>query len=174
LVPVFISGWIGQGEQILHAIQKYDIRYLQLFLPTVLEFEKLEAKYDIRTIDGPFSPADRFFTTQHYGHPVVEPAAFRLKVTGEISRPLSLSLDDLRKIGSAEQSQKLRSEIAIVDEYLPKRASAEETAALVDQFLAAQSFTPQQVGQAMGAFMKAHGSQVEPAVANKLIRERLK
>ena len=59
-------------------------------------------QYDIRTIDGPFSPADRFFTTQHYGHPVVEPAAFRLKVTGEISRPLSLSLDDLRKIGSAE------------------------------------------------------------------------
>jgi DMSO/TMAO reductase YedYZ molybdopterin-dependent catalytic subunit len=59
-------------------------------------------QYDIRTIDGPFSPADRFFTTQHYGHPVVEPAAFRLKVTGEISRPLSLSLDDLRKIASAE------------------------------------------------------------------------
>jgi DMSO/TMAO reductase YedYZ molybdopterin-dependent catalytic subunit len=59
-------------------------------------------QYDVRTIDGPFSPADRFFTTQHYGHPVVEPAAFRLKVSGEISRPLSLSLEDLRKIGSAE------------------------------------------------------------------------
>jgi DMSO/TMAO reductase YedYZ molybdopterin-dependent catalytic subunit len=59
-------------------------------------------QYDVRTIDGPFSPADRFFTTQHYGHPVVEPAAFRLKVSGEITRPQSLSLDDLRKIGSAE------------------------------------------------------------------------
>jgi phenylacetate-CoA ligase len=57
LVPVFISGWIGQGEQILHAIQKYDIRYLQLFLPTVLEFEKLEAKYDIRTMLAPLKGA---------------------------------------------------------------------------------------------------------------------
>lgn len=59
-------------------------------------------QYDVRTIDGPFSPADRFFTTQHYGHPVVEPAAFRLKVTGLLNRPLSLSLDELRKLGSTE------------------------------------------------------------------------
>jgi DMSO/TMAO reductase YedYZ molybdopterin-dependent catalytic subunit len=59
-------------------------------------------QYDIRTIDGPFSPADRFFTTQHYGHPVVEPAAFRLKLTGLVNRPTSFSLDELRKVGSME------------------------------------------------------------------------
>src|SRR5688572_13209185 len=59
-------------------------------------------QYDIRTIDGPLSPADRFFTTQHYGHPVVEPAAFRLKLTGLLNRPVSLSLDELRRVGSSE------------------------------------------------------------------------
>lgn len=59
-------------------------------------------QYDVRTIDGPFTPADRFFTTQHYGHPAVDPATFRLKVTGLLNRPLSLSLDELRKIGSTE------------------------------------------------------------------------
>ena len=59
-------------------------------------------QYDIRTIDGPFSPADRFFTTQHYGHPVVEPATFRLKLTGLVNRPVSLSLDELKKVGNAE------------------------------------------------------------------------
>ena len=53
-------------------------------------------QYDVRTIEGAFTPADRFFTTQHYGHPVVEPATFRLKVTGLVNRPLSLSLDELR------------------------------------------------------------------------------
>jgi hypothetical protein len=31
---------------------------------------------DIRKIDGPFTPKDQFFTTQHYGHPVVDPATF--------------------------------------------------------------------------------------------------
>ena len=57
---------------------------------------------DIRTIDGPFTPADQFFTTQHYGHPEIDPAAFRLKITGLVDRPKSLSLDELRKMKSAE------------------------------------------------------------------------
>ena len=57
---------------------------------------------DIRTIGGPFTPKDQFFTTQHYGHPDVDPATFRLKVTGLVDRPKSLSLDDLRKLGNAE------------------------------------------------------------------------
>ena len=57
---------------------------------------------DIRKIDGPFTPKDQFFTTQHYGHPEVDPATFRLKVTGLVERPKSLSLDELRKMGGAE------------------------------------------------------------------------
>jgi DMSO/TMAO reductase YedYZ molybdopterin-dependent catalytic subunit len=58
--------------------------------------------YDVRRIDGPFTPADQFYTVQHYGHPVVDPAAFRLKVTGLVNRPASLSLEELRQIGGAE------------------------------------------------------------------------
>ena len=57
---------------------------------------------DSRKIDGPFTPADQFFTTQHYGHPVVDPATFRLKVTGLVDKPAALSLDDLRKLGNTE------------------------------------------------------------------------
>jgi DMSO/TMAO reductase YedYZ molybdopterin-dependent catalytic subunit len=57
---------------------------------------------DVRTIDGPFTPPNRFATTQHYGHPVVDPAAYRLKVSGLVQRPLSLSLDELRKMGSTD------------------------------------------------------------------------
>src|SRR5437870_11389475 len=43
---------------------------------------------DIRTIDGPLTAPDRFFTTQHYGHPVVDPATFQLKVTGLVEKPI--------------------------------------------------------------------------------------
>jgi DMSO/TMAO reductase YedYZ molybdopterin-dependent catalytic subunit len=57
---------------------------------------------DIRTIDGPFTPRDKFFTTQHYGHPEVDPVAFRLKVSGLVKSPLALSLDELKKMKSAE------------------------------------------------------------------------
>jgi DMSO/TMAO reductase YedYZ molybdopterin-dependent catalytic subunit len=57
---------------------------------------------DIRKIDGPFTPRDQFFTTQHYGHPDIDPAAFRLKISGLVDRPISLSLAELRKMRSTE------------------------------------------------------------------------
>jgi DMSO/TMAO reductase YedYZ molybdopterin-dependent catalytic subunit len=57
---------------------------------------------DVQKIDGPFTPRDQFFTTQHYGHPVVDPATFRLKVSGLVNKPLSLSLDELRSMKSTE------------------------------------------------------------------------
>jgi hypothetical protein len=54
-----------------------------------------------------------------------------------------------------------------------KKAGREDTERLVEAFLAGKTFTPQQVGQAMGAFMKAHGGQVDAGVANQLIKQRL-
>jgi len=57
---------------------------------------------DVSTIEGPFTPKDKFATTQHYGHPVVDPATFKLKVSGLVDRPKQLSLDDLKKIGSTD------------------------------------------------------------------------
>src|SRR5262245_63377619 len=57
---------------------------------------------DIRTIDGPFTPADRFFTLQHYGHPTVDAAGFRLHVSGLVSKPLTLSVDDLKRMRGSE------------------------------------------------------------------------
>jgi DMSO/TMAO reductase YedYZ molybdopterin-dependent catalytic subunit len=57
---------------------------------------------DIRTIDGMFTPTDRFFTTQHFGHPEIDVAAYRLRVSGLVERPLSLSLEALRAMPSRE------------------------------------------------------------------------
>jgi DMSO/TMAO reductase YedYZ molybdopterin-dependent catalytic subunit len=58
--------------------------------------------FDTRKLEGPFTPADQFFTTQHYGHPTIDAATYRLKVTGLVDRPKSLSLDDLKKMGKEE------------------------------------------------------------------------
>ena len=57
---------------------------------------------DVRKIDGPFTPKDQFFTTQHYGHPAIDAATFALKVSGVVERPRSFSLDELRKMPSSE------------------------------------------------------------------------
>ncbi len=57
---------------------------------------------DVRYIDGFFTPIDQFFTTQHYGHPDVDTAAYRLRVSGLVNEALALSLDELRAMPSRE------------------------------------------------------------------------
>jgi DMSO/TMAO reductase YedYZ molybdopterin-dependent catalytic subunit len=57
---------------------------------------------DLRTIDGPLTPAGQFATTQHYGHPEVDLATYKLKVSGLVDRPVQFTLDELKKMGSAE------------------------------------------------------------------------
>jgi len=58
--------------------------------------------FDTRTLSSAFTPKDQFFTTQHYGHPEVDAAAYRLKVGGQVNSPKSLSIDEIRKMGSTE------------------------------------------------------------------------
>jgi len=88
-------------------------------------------------------------------------------------KKLRKSAEEYEKLGKADEVQKLKFEIAVVDEYLPKKASADDTEKLVSAFLASNSFTEKQFGQAMGAFMKAHGQSVDPAMANQLLRKGL-
>ncbi|NOT28393.1 MAG: molybdopterin-dependent oxidoreductase [Acidobacteria bacterium] len=57
---------------------------------------------DIRNINGVFTPKDQFFTTQHYGHPEIDPAAYRLRIAGLVDRPLSLSLTELKAMRSTD------------------------------------------------------------------------
>lgn len=89
------------------------------------------------------------------------------------AKKLRKSVEEYEKIGRAEEVAKLKSEIAVVEEYLPKKASAGDTEKLVADFLAANTFTAKDFGKAMGAFMKAHGGQVDAATANKLLKEKL-
>jgi uncharacterized protein len=95
------------------------------------------------------------------------------EVVASYARKLRKSREEYQRLGKPQEVQTLDQEIAIVESYLPKRASAEETPKLVEAFLATHSFTEKQLGQAMGAFMKQHGSAVDPALANKILREKL-
>ena len=57
---------------------------------------------DLRKVDGPITPNDQFFFIQHYNRPELAAASHRIKVTGLVSKPLELSLADLRAMPSAE------------------------------------------------------------------------
>lgn len=48
-----------------------------------------------RLAAAPITPVEDFFVRNHGGVPVVDPAAWRLRIEGEVERPLELSLADL-------------------------------------------------------------------------------
>jgi uncharacterized protein len=89
------------------------------------------------------------------------------------AKKLRKSAEEYEKLGKPDESAKLKAELIIVEEYLPPKASPEQTERWVNEFLAKNSFTEKQVGQAMGMFMKAHGSQVDPGTVNALVRKKL-
>lgn len=95
------------------------------------------------------------------------------QVVEAYAKKLRKSVEEYQRVNRPDEVAKLQSEIAVVEEYLPKKASAGDTEALVLKFLAANNFTEKQVGQAMGAFMKAHGKDVDPTVANAAMRKGL-
>ena len=90
------------------------------------------------------------------------------------AKKLRKSVEEYQKLGKTQEVEKLRYEIGVADEYLPKKASAEQTEQWVDAFLQANTFTTKQFGQAMGAFMKAHGANVDPGLANAALKKKLK
>ena len=90
-------GVLGLPEFVLPALAQGETLVPFTDLPETFPAPAVDRRQlDIRKIDGPLTPKDQFFTTQHYGHPEIDPAAFRLKVTGLVNKPLSLSLDALR------------------------------------------------------------------------------
>jgi uncharacterized protein len=95
------------------------------------------------------------------------------QVVEAYAKKLRKSVEEYQKLGKADEVKKLQFEIGVTEEYLPKKASAEDTEKLVEEFLSKNTFTEKQAGQATGAFMKANAGQVDPALANAAIRKRL-
>src|SRR5690349_8720942 len=93
-IPEWMMPALAQGEEL--------VPFLDLPEKIVLVPTADRRIIDIRYINGLLSPRDSFATTQHYGHPKVDPATYRLKVSGMVDKPLSLSLDDLKKMRSTD------------------------------------------------------------------------
>ena len=93
-VPKWAFPALAQGETI--------VPFTDLEEPITLERTPDRRIIDIRNIDGMFTPINQFFTTQHYGHPEVDTATHRLRVSGLVNETLALSVSDLRAMPSRE------------------------------------------------------------------------
>ena len=52
---------------------------------------------DIRNINEFFTPADEFFTIQHYGQPEVDGSSHQVEISGLVARPQKISMADIRR-----------------------------------------------------------------------------
>jgi DMSO/TMAO reductase YedYZ molybdopterin-dependent catalytic subunit len=54
---------------------------------------------DTRTVQPStfFTPTEDFYLVQHYGNPMVDPATYKLRVTGLVNKPMELTLAQLRQ-----------------------------------------------------------------------------
>ena len=95
------------------------------------------------------------------------------QVVAAYAKKLRKSVEEYEKLGKSDEVNKLKFEIEVAESYLPKKASTEDTGKLVDEFLSTNTFTEKQVGQAMGAFMKQHGGNVDAGIVNQLLKQRL-
>lgn len=103
-----------------------------------------------------------------------KPPSTPQKMVEAHGKRLRKAREEYERLGKPDEVAKLTAELAVVDEYLPKQASGEETARLVDAFLAEHpELKSADVGRATGMFMKQHAGSVDPAAASARIRGRL-
>ena len=97
-------GFLGIPEWALPALAQGETLVPFTDLPQTITLERTPVNriIDVRMIDGPITPRGQWFTQQHYGHPEIDAATYRLRVSGLVDRPLSLSLADLRGMPSRE------------------------------------------------------------------------
>src|SRR5438045_6615677 len=68
------------------------------------------------------------------------------QVVEAYAKKLRKGVEEYEKLGKPDEAAKLKSEIGIVEEYLPKKASPGDTEKLVDEFLAKNAFTEKEFG----------------------------
>jgi uncharacterized protein len=89
------------------------------------------------------------------------------------AKKLRKTIEEYEKLNKPDEVTKLKAEMAVVEEFLPKKLGKPETEKLVEEFLQAGTFTEKQIGQATGTFMKQHGSNVDAGIASAAIRAKL-
>src|ERR1022692_880223 len=67
--------------------------------PMILHNDRPEdLETPVKYFDSWVTPVDAFFVRQHLPRPAVDPAAYRLNITGLVSKPLQLTITDLEKL----------------------------------------------------------------------------
>ncbi len=64
----------------------------------VIEKEPVNLEMPFGTVDRFLTPNERFYVRCHFPIPKIDPKKWRLEITGEVNKPLTIGLADLRKM----------------------------------------------------------------------------
>ena len=84
------------------------------------------------------------------------------------------SIDMFEKAGRTELAQKEKLEITIINEFLPKQLSEEETAIICDKAISAtEASSLKEIGKVIKYLRDNSSSSLDMSLASKLIKEKL-
>jgi uncharacterized protein YqeY len=107
----------------------------------------------------------------------VEDDAFHRSVIGSYVKKMQKSLTEYDGLGERGRAMadKLRYEVEYLSRWLPAKLDEDETRRLVDSTVTdlGVSGDPGATGRVIGAIMNSHKDQVDGALVNRIVRERL-
>ena len=97
-----------------------------------------------------------------------------IKILRRLAKQRGESIDAYQSAGRTELVEEERSELAVIETFLPSLADEATTRAWVSQAIASTgAATPGDIGRVMGALMKAHRGEIDGGLANRIARELL-
>jgi len=97
-----------------------------------------------------------------------------IAILRRIEKQRKESIEAFEAAGRDEQAANERTELAVVQSFLPSLADEQTTRAWVEEAIAASAASaPGDVGRVMGALMKAHKGDVDGALARRIASELL-
>ncbi|MCG8590350.1 MAG: GatB/YqeY domain-containing protein [Proteobacteria bacterium] len=95
-------------------------------------------------------------------------------VLRKLSKQRKESIEAFENAGRSDRADAERTELAVLEEFLPQLADEATTRQWVDDAIAASGATgPKDLGKVMGALMKAHKADIDGNLARRLASERL-
>ena len=97
-----------------------------------------------------------------------------IAVLRRLAKQRQESIEAFEKAGRTERVRDEKSELAVIEEFLPSLADEATTRAWVETAITETgASTPKELGRVMGALMKAHKGDIDGALARRIASELL-
>lgn len=98
-----------------------------------------------------------------------------LEILRKLSKQRKDSITAYKEAGRDDLVEQEAGELAVIEEFLPQLADADQTRVWVKEAIASTgASTPRELGKVMGALMRSHKADLDGALARQIIMDELK